>query len=110
MSMWPAYTVMNLLIILYPLRAMLFVARPTTRGLLPHHPIEVAALQPRQLLGEHRNALPPGARHLCFVGAREHASRRRRRGPAANGCAAAGTSCYPDGPSCAPNAGRTLRT
>src|SRR5512132_2637802 len=38
-----------------------------------HHPLEVAALQPRQLLGEHRHALPIRARHAGDVGAPEGA-------------------------------------
>src|SRR5262245_25263225 len=35
----------------------------------------VALRQPGQLLGEHRDALPPGARHLRDVGSPEHARR-----------------------------------
>src|ERR1041384_5075108 len=38
-----------------------------------HHALEVAALQPRQLLGEHRHALAPRARHARDVGAPEAA-------------------------------------
>src|SRR3989449_11428493 len=38
-----------------------------------HHALEVAALQPRQLLGEHRHALPIRAWHARDVGAPERA-------------------------------------
>src|SRR5712671_273621 len=44
---------------------------PVAQG-LPHDEVEVAALEPRQLLGEQGHALPPGARHPGDVGAPEH--------------------------------------
>src|SRR6516162_2855720 len=37
-----------------------------------HDEFEVAALQPRQFLGEQAHALPPGARHPRDVGTPEH--------------------------------------
>src|SRR6516162_10893843 len=45
---------------------------------LPHDQILVAALQPRQFLGEHRHALPVRARHPGDVGAPEAALRAER--------------------------------
>jgi len=41
-------------------------------------PRELAALEPRQLLGEHGDALLPGARHARDVGPPEHARRPER--------------------------------
>src|SRR5438445_127065 len=41
----------------------------------PHHQLLVAALQPRQLVREHRHALPVRARHAGDVGAPEHPRR-----------------------------------
>src|SRR5713101_7738657 len=46
-------------------------ADPVAQG-LPHDEVEVAALQPRQFLGEQGHALPPGARHAGDVRAPEH--------------------------------------
>src|SRR5271169_6908030 len=40
-----------------------------------HHQLEIAALEPRHLLGEHRHALLPRARHAGDVGAPEAALR-----------------------------------
>src|SRR5215469_4526084 len=60
---------------------------PRSGGTAPAHPVahrfshdelEVAALEPRQLLGEHRRALPPRARHPGDVGAPEHPLRAER--------------------------------
>src|SRR4029453_3434090 len=47
-------------------------AEPVDDG-AAHHPLEVAALQPRQLLGEHRHALTVRARHAGDVRAPERA-------------------------------------
>src|SRR6202030_2799810 len=56
-------------------------SRPHSGGTAPVHPVadrfahgelEVAALEPRQFLGEQGHALPPGARHPGDVGAPEH--------------------------------------
>src|SRR5712691_4712070 len=49
-------------------------AEPVDDG-AAHHAVEVAALQPRQLLGEHRHALAIRARHAGDVGAPERAVR-----------------------------------
>src|SRR5262245_46256714 len=49
-------------------------APPGAHG-LAHHQRLVTVREPGQLLGEHRHALPPGARHLRDVGAPEHARR-----------------------------------
>src|SRR5215471_6170253 len=62
-----------------------FISRTLSRrhsgGAAPAHPVahrfahdelEVAALEPWQLLGEHRHALPPRAWHPGDVGAPEH--------------------------------------
>src|SRR5712664_843476 len=46
-------------------------ADPVAQG-LAHDQVEVAALQPRQFLGEQGHALPPGARHPGDVRAPEH--------------------------------------
>src|SRR5215831_11889963 len=54
---------------------------PRSGGTAPAHPVahrfshdelEVAVLEPRQLLGENRHTLPPRARHPGDVGAPEH--------------------------------------
>src|SRR5215472_10362797 len=45
---------------------------------LPHHQILVATLEPWQLFGEHRHALPVRARHAGDVGAPEAALRAER--------------------------------
>src|SRR5215471_740538 len=41
-----------------------------------HHPLEIAAREPRQLLGEHRDALPVRDRHARDVGSPEASVRR----------------------------------
>ena len=51
-----------------------FPANPVANG-AAHHQLEVAALEPRHLLGEHRHALLPRARHAGDVGAPEAALR-----------------------------------
>src|SRR6516225_7502307 len=47
---------------------------PVAQG-AAHHQLEVAAFEPRHLLGEHRRALPPGTGHSRDVGAPEAALR-----------------------------------
>src|SRR5436309_8622744 len=47
-------------------------AEPVDDG-ATHHPLEVAAPEPRPLLGAHRDALPIRARHAGDVGAAERA-------------------------------------
>src|ERR1700730_13179456 len=54
-----------------PLAGGKWPADPVAQG-LPHDEVEVAALQPRQLLGEQGHALPPRARHAGDVRAPEH--------------------------------------
>src|SRR5437764_1766277 len=54
-----------------------FPAEPVTDR-AAHHQLEVAALQPRHLLGEHRHALLPRARHAGDIGAPEAAFRPER--------------------------------
>src|ERR1700730_9768371 len=51
-----------------------FPAEPVADG-TAHHQLEVAAFEPRHLLGEHRHALFPRARHAGDVGAPEAALR-----------------------------------
>src|SRR5437764_14484089 len=51
-----------------------FPAEPIADRASPHQ-LAVAALQPRHLLGEHRPALPPRARHAGDVAAPEAAFR-----------------------------------
>src|SRR5262245_36708850 len=43
---------------------------PVAHG-TPHHQLQIAAREPRQLFREHRHALPPGAGHAGDVGAPE---------------------------------------
>src|SRR5881396_4068036 len=73
-STWPAYTVANLSIMAPP-------PHPVSSGQLPvepraegasHDQLVVLCRQPRELLREHRHALPPRARHARDVGAPEH--------------------------------------
>jgi len=52
-------------------------AHPVAQG-FAHDQLEIAALEPRQFLGEHRHALPPGTRHPGDVGAPEHPLRTER--------------------------------
>src|SRR5206468_2276639 len=52
-------------------------AEPVDDG-AAHHPLEIAALQPRQFLGEHRYALTVRARHAGDVRAPERALRPER--------------------------------
>src|SRR5207244_5360884 len=52
-------------------------AHPVAQG-FAHDQLEIAALQPGQLLGEHRHALPPGTGHPRNVGAPEHPIRTER--------------------------------
>jgi len=63
-----------------PLRHLLcgpLPAEPVADG-VPHHQLLVPALEPRQLLGEHRHTLPIGARHAGDVSAPEAALRAER--------------------------------
>src|SRR5437763_17210683 len=48
------------------------VPAPPAAARLAHDELEVTPLEPRQLLGEHRHALLPGAGHLADVGAPGH--------------------------------------
>src|SRR5882724_3921049 len=51
-----------------------FPAEPIADG-IAHHQLLVASLEPRQLFGEHRHALPVRARHAGDIGAPEAAPR-----------------------------------
>src|SRR5438445_9463649 len=77
-STWPANRLPNFVIML----GILSVARSGGGRALPaepvddraaHHAFELPPLQPRQLLGEHRHALPIRARHARDVRAPERA-------------------------------------
>src|SRR2546428_10212972 len=54
-----------------------FPAEPIADG-ISHHQLLVASLEPRQLFGEHRHALPVRARHAGDIGAPERALRPER--------------------------------
>src|SRR5271167_4849868 len=61
-----------------PTSRAVVVRRPNPKMSLPHDQFLIAALEPRQLFGEHRYALPVGARHAGDVGAPEAALRAER--------------------------------
>src|SRR5690242_17110857 len=63
--------------LLFFISSLPFPAPPGTQRFAHHQPF-IRLAQPRQLLGEHRHALRPGARHLADIGPPEHAPRPER--------------------------------